>query len=237
MNEKEFIEAFVSQREINDGNIKRESCLVRLLDDADRLYLQKDIIKQMNDCILDKNDHKLEALGNQLSDIPFLPLIGYLILLDLIGEVFTEKENKIINAIDCFGSDKLKQCKWVVYALRNSLAHNYGLINIPKNKKKDSNSLHKFTLSSETNKIEIFENRKKWKRNDWKDKSEATSTKVYVDELIKEIKELHKTLEKKVKKGEYNLYLSGGIEELKSRFTIIKTDINDNSNTVKNESN
>jgi len=231
MDKNDFIKKFVSEREIDDDGIKRESCLVRALEDAERFYCQKDIMKEIVNLLVyegnKENTHEIKKLLNQFSDIPFLSLIGYLILLDLIGEVFTDAGNNITNAIDYFGSNELKQYKWEVNALRNSLAHNYGLINIPERKAHDVNSLHKFILSKRRNK-DIFVRITNWTREDWNDKSETTSTRVYVDSLIEEIKKLHENLKKEVIKGNNKLYLSGGIEELKSRFTIIRTDINDN---------
>ena len=226
MNDLEFVKCFVSEREINDNGIKRESCLKRALEDAKRLYSKEDTLQEivLRSHNQEYNHERDKQLMYQMNDIPFLSLVGYLILLDLIGEVFTKKRkdsNNITNAIDYFGSEKLKECKWTVNALRNSLAHNYGLINIPRHKKDDPNSLHKFMLLLEKLDTEIFEKEKDWTRNDWRDKFESTSTKVYMPNLIDEIENLYKKLIEKVEKGDYKIYLKGGIEELKSRFTII----------------
>jgi len=223
MEEKDTIKAFVSEREMEDG---RESCLVRALEDANVLYSKKEVLQRIADLLNSSNEEdncEVEKLLNQMQNIPFLSLVGYLILLDLIGEVFSTKSN-IVKAIDSFGSEELKEHKWTVNALRNSLAHNYGLVNIPNNKAHDSNSLHKFTLIDGSNKEDkIFEReRTPTRKSIWSDKSEDTSTKVYVPTLIKEIEKLYRTLKQEVENGNYKLCLSGGIEELKSRFTIIK---------------
>jgi len=68
-------------------------------------------------------------------------LIHYLILLDLIGEVLKPKnktcnKTNIYKALTFFSSINDDE-KWVIVALRNSLAHNYGLVNVPKNSKKN----------------------------------------------------------------------------------------------------
>ena len=235
MNDMDFVKAFVSQREIIDEGIKRESCLVRALEDARRLYSKEDTLQEivLRSQNQENNPERENQLMYQMGDIPFLSLVGYLILLDLIGEVFTKKGkgNNIENAINYFGTKNLRHCKCEVYALRNSLAHNYGLINIHPKPQKDADYSHKFMLSTESSNIGIFEKAGDWQRKDWSDKSETTSTKVNVPRLIEEIENLHKTLIQKVEDGDYAIGLQDGIEELKSRFTI-RTNINNASNSV-----
>ncbi len=218
MEEKEIIKQFVSNKDMGGG---RESCLGKALEDAKRLYTKEDVWKIIN-ADNPKTDKEMTELAKRL-ELPFLSLIGYLILLDLIGKVFTEgKKEHLIYAIDTFGSSELKECKYQVNALRNSLAHNYGLINIPDSLKYDEESLHKFTLSEKENKEKIFERQQKWERGKWKDKSENTSTIVDVNKLIDEIENLIKNLQEKAKNGELSICLKGGVEELFARFTIIK---------------
>ncbi|MCL2327965.1 MAG: hypothetical protein FWC39_05555 [Bacteroidetes bacterium] len=217
MEKKEIIKQFVLNKDMGNG---RESCLVKALEDARRLYTNEDLWKRIDNLSDYSNQEEMIELAKRV-EIPFLSLIGYLILLDLIGNVFTQKEN-IIKAIETFGSPKLKECKHQVNALRNSLAHNYGLINIPNNSKYDEQSLHKFTLLEKENSEKIFDRKQQWERGKWKDKNEDTSTIVYVKNLVNEIEKLIKNLQEDAENDKLSIYLDGGIEELRARFTIEK---------------
>lgn len=220
MKEKEIIKQFVLSQDMTQG---RESCFFKALEDARRLYKNEDLWARLDSSDFEKlnEDKKMDLLKGY--EIPFLSLIGYLILLDLIGNVFTKKEN-IVNAIEKFGFPELKECKYIVAALRNSLAHNYGLVNVPANSKYDENSLHKFTLSErENNDGKIFSRKQEWKREDWTDKCEDTSTVVDIKKLINGIEKLIENLQEKARNEELSICLDGSIEELYARFTIIKS--------------
>jgi hypothetical protein len=236
MEEKEIIKQFVLGKDMGNG---RESCLMKALEDARRLYAKEELWRIINapdfDCL--SIDKRIELVKRM--EISFLSLIGYLISLDLIGTVFAEPKTKpktkpktetktnitnaIINAIETFGSPELKECKYAVNALRNSLAHNYGLVNTPYKLENDKESLHKFTLSEEENNDgNIFDRKQEWERGNWKDKNENSSTVVNVRKLIKEIENLIENLQEKAKNGKLPIYLDGNINELYARFTIIK---------------
>ncbi len=220
MKEKEIIKQFVLNKEIEDG---RESSLIKALEDSRRLYKNKDLWEIIDALSNSNNPNTCEEKMIELTkrmETSFLSLIGYLILLDMIGKVFT-KENHFISAIDAFGSPELKEHKYTVKALRNSLAHNYGLVNIPENPIYDENSLHKFTLfEGKNNDGKIFSKEKKWKRENWTDKNDNTSTIVYVQKLVDEIENLIQNLQEKARNEELSICLDGAIEELYARFTI-----------------
>ncbi len=221
MEAKEIIKQFVLCKDMGNG---RESCLIKALEDSRRLYHNEDLWARIN---ANKAGAEEEMIGlTKRIELSFLSLIGYLILLDLIGEVFTEKKKKeinIISAINNFGSSELKKCKYIVNALRNSLAHNYGLVNVPDSEQYDEESLHKFTLSEEINgNGEIFKRKQKWKRENWMDKNEDTSTIVNTGKLIREIEILVKNLQENAVSEELSICLDGKIDELYARFTIIK---------------
>ncbi len=218
MDDTEFIKKFLTQREIEP---KRNSCLVNALEDARFLSgrhpktgINREIVwvnmneKEMNE--------KVVYASNS-----FLGLIGYLILLDMIGSIFVAKKNTIYKTLEKFSTLNDKE-RDVVVALRNSLTHNYSLINIPFYKQEDETKLHKFELIYLDTPfvISIPSELNKWKRKDFNNKNDESNTQIGVKKLIDEFEKVYSNLKEEYNNG--NVSLSNGIsvEELKSRFTI-----------------
>ena len=91
MKEKEIIKQFVLNKEIEDG---RESSLIKALEDSRRLYKNKDLWEIIDALSNSNNPNTCEEKMIELTkrmETSFLSLIGYLILLDMIGKVFTNR--------------------------------------------------------------------------------------------------------------------------------------------------
>jgi hypothetical protein len=212
--EKEVIKKFVSEKCMGEG---RESCLMMALENA-RILCGRDKItgKKIDTDIVRSCEFKQNTICTQTS---FSGLIHYLLLLDLIGSVFIHKENNIARAIKHFYPEMDDREVYTIVALRNSLAHNYGLVNIPTKEEYDENSLHKFTLDNfgELDTMiklpEIIWDKK------FPNKDEKMSTNIDVPKLIDFIEDIYKSFKEEVIDGKLKLKLIE-IEELKARFTI-----------------
>jgi len=216
MNNATFIQKFIKDLEIEKN---RFSSLKIAINDARKLT-GRNIVS---------GDSELNILANTndfLSPDSFICIINYLLILDLIGEVFnvkgftTKKNNNIYKALKQFSSLTSEKDIDTIIALRNSLAHNYGLINIPRDEKENSTKRHKFILLHYENSFLIKYPTTIW-NGDFKDKSEDTSTQISKINLINLIEQTYKNLVKESENNRIELNLSGGVEELKSRFTLI----------------
>ena len=214
MNNKDFIKKFVNSLKIEEN---RYSCLLIALQDA-RIITGRDIKNgNIKNEILESEQHFLNPHS-------FIGIINYLLVLELIGEIFktktfsTKKKNNIYKALMQFHATINEKDIDTIIALRNSLAHNYGLINIPHNSKEDDTKLHKFTLlnTPNTNLIEYPE--RKWSKQ-YSDHSEETSTKISVIKLQNLVESTYNNLKTEINNDNATISLSG-IDELKSRFTI-----------------
>lgn len=160
----------------------------------------------------------------------FSGLACYLIFLEMIGLIFKpkgEKPLKNINAIHRalthFGGELKGVEISAIRALRNSLAHNFGLA-IKNNNKKykdtdDYNLTHKFQLNinSSTNDIVIFP-KQRW-FGDFSDKSDDTLTIINEKNLIQLIENIYQKLLSMNEKGELELALDE--DQLNARFSIV----------------
>lgn len=216
MNEATFIKRFIKDLEIETN---RFSCLKIAINDARKLTGRN----------ISGGDDELNILTNSndfLNPDSFIGIINYLLILDLIGEAFclkgftTQKNNNIYKALKQFSPTTSEKDIDTIIALRNSLAHNYGLINIPKNEKENSSKRHKFILLHTENSFLIKYPTIPW-NGDFKEKSEDKSTHISTIKLIELIEQTYKNLVAKSENNEIELALNDGIEELKSRFTII----------------
>ena len=166
--------------------------------------------------------------GNTLfNPYSFIGIVNYLLILDMIGEIFeistfsTNKHNNIYKALKQFSllkNDDIDTC----IAIRNSLAHNYGLINIPKDTKEYSTKRHKFVLDNQPNPplIEYPHEGQGWIGN-FNDKSESSSTTIGYIKICDLVEEVYINLKTKAEEGLVLLALNQNIEELKARFTIV----------------
>jgi len=211
MSDNEFIEKFITSEKIEEN---RFSCLKTALNDARKLTGRN----------LESGNYELKIFENNDTTFDphsFIGIINYLLILDMIGEIFTtrNKINKIYKALKEFSSLTDRDIDTVV-SLRNSLAHNYGLINIPDNQNKNSTQRHKFIISTSLSiLIEYPLSTNKW-NGDYADKSESSSTKIGYIELCNLVEAVYADLISKLENNLIVISLNGGIEELKSRFTI-----------------
>ncbi len=210
-----FINNFISRLEVEPN---RYSSLMIALSDA-RKITGRDV---------NNGEYKFNILGsNDIFLIPhsFIGIINYLLILDMIGEIFKlptflSKSNNIYNSLKQFSCLEDRDID-VVIALRNSLAHNYGLINIPYDKKEYRTKLHKFTLDNQQTSplIEYPNSEKRWSGN-FNDKSENSSTIIGYIKLCDLVETVYYNVKENALKGLLILALKQDIIELKSRFTI-----------------
>ena len=154
----------------------------------------------------------------------FIGIINYLLILDMIGLIFkvnsfySSKKN-IYKALKQFSRLSDKDID-VIISLRNSLAHNYGLINIPDSPREYGTKRHKFIISTSLSSlIEYPLSGHQW-NGDYMDKSDNSSTKIGYIELCNLVEAVYADLISKFENSMIILSLDGGIEELKARFTI-----------------
>lgn len=153
----------------------------------------------------------------------YVGLINYLILLEQLGSIFSPKQESICssNGISCalkdFSELKDKLKVSAIVALRHSLTHKFGLAT--EKKKKDRKELqHKFILSIERNSkiVEIPSN--PWDGN-FSDKSDGTSTTIFIKDLEELVENIYQTIKTKLDRNE--LIVKIDLDELYSRYTMI----------------
>ncbi|MEQ8909387.1 MAG: hypothetical protein RIC95_09355 [Vicingaceae bacterium] len=170
-----------------------------------KLLSKKESLNKMNQDFKDGTYHSSLFLG----------LVNYLIILDLIGSLFSkqtankQRKNGLENALENFTVLK-KEEKDAIKELRNSLAHNFGL-GQPKNIFSLSNSYPKM-ISLPESKNDFFVT---------KSKSKDSYTKIndvklcsFVEEVFNEVKKCFGSNELKLKNGLNE-------QEIKSRFTFL----------------
>lgn len=145
----------------------------------------------------------------------FSSLILYLIFLEQVGTIFTMGSSEsigILSALDDFTTLKEEE-RTALYYLRNTLAHNYGLATDNKDSNKQ-NDKYKFTLSYKGNLIHVP--KKSWD-NDYTNRDDEVSTTINIFRLMEMVDNIYVSLKKNYK----NLGLKIGIEEIKTRFTVL----------------
>lgn len=168
----------------------------------------------------EKRNINEEVFGNLLyHPYQFSGLACYLIFLEMVGTIFKPKENKnaIHKALTNFGGDISEEEISAIRALRNSLAHNFGLA--IKSNTKNEDLTHKFELHFDTQSDEIITLPKEKWNGCFSDKQEETSTIVNEKNLIQLIENIYQKLLDMNEKGELELAISE--EELNTRFSII----------------
>jgi hypothetical protein len=144
-----FLKSFVNDYKISTN---RYSCLFLAIRDARTISGRNLKTGQQENIILSSENTFMYPNS-------FISVINYLLILDMIGEIFTlkilpksfnkEKTNNIYKSLKQFSSLTDQEID-VFIALRNSLAHNYSLINIPRSRDEYYAKLHKFILSNES---------------------------------------------------------------------------------------
>ncbi len=152
----------------------------------------------------------------------FTSLFLYLNCLEQIGTLFCDSTNKnggtISNGIEKalieFAFDLLSnEQRGALKKLRHSLAHNFGLVNY-----NEFRPDHKYLLIFDENKNIIHPPCHKW-NGDYSDKSEDTSTKIYVFSVIRLVEQIIQNLQDLYANGKLNFNIS--VDEVKARFTIL----------------
>lgn len=149
----------------------------------------------------------------------FSALMLYLNVLEQIGTLFCKTSKKkycpIINAItDFYPKEMQDKEKQAIKNLRNSLAHNFGLVNL-----KGKSPTHKYTICFQNEGKKIIELPKtKWNK-DYTDQSEKTSCLVYAFPLMTLVEDILSEIIKKYKQNKLKFAMP--IEEVKSRFTVL----------------
>ena len=144
----------------------------------------------------------------------FNALLLYLNILEQLGVLFCGNGKGIKEAINEFSCNKDGQ---ILRKLRHALAHNFGLVNVdPNNNYKPTT---KFILSfDETSNEVVSKPERRWS-GDYSNKSDETSTTVYVFPFIRMAEKIINNVKKLALDGEYELKLDQ--DEIESRFTIV----------------
>jgi len=184
----------------------RESCLMIALENA-RVLNRRD--KDGNSFSIDI----CEKLDGLIEFESFIGLANYLLILDMIGVVFTKQKRvgkRIAEVLKKFGNVTCEKERKAICSLRNCLAHNYGLAD-------DQNKIKfKFILDNTCNEM-IKHSIVDWDGN-YCDKEESTSTTINPRKLIDKIEDTYCEVKKQVFAGTLNTNMS--VNELESRFTI-----------------
>lgn len=155
-----------------------------------------------------------------LSPYSFIGIINYLLILDLIGTAFkiknftTTKSNNIYKCLKQLSSLNDKEIN-VIIALRNSLAHNYSLVNIPHDvKQKDR--YHHFSLINDYS-DNLVSNDNQWEGN-YSVKNTKNETQIGIENLYDEVEKVILNLKHRAKENSVSLNME--LEEFKMKFTI-----------------
>lgn len=243
--EQKILKAFIdcNQYSMKDSTSKtqtRQSCFVRLLFDARMIVGRKVNSGEIDDNhngLFNREEWKEEDKDWRMMDnTRFVGLSLYLFLLDMVGMVFKDKnysgtfhinENALKKALKQFAPSLSKKEMNTIISLRNCLAHNYGLIALPKNHNAN-NWNHQFTLIYSPDKDEHGEDKIHpmiaFPDIEWNGKYEERHlykrTEIYKPKLVQLIEDIVKSIGDKLNNDEIELALAGGIEELKARFTV-----------------
>lgn len=167
-----------------------------------------------------------QATGEKLRDDTcgdhgsWLGAIGYLTLLDQIGGCFKPKSFQIVNghpivkALRYFGGLSFLQAD-AVYALRCSLAHDFGTVNVHPSK---PSLTHIFTLYQSPNSPLITFPKNQWD-GDLTNISPDSATMVNLEKLGDLVEGIYETLQKLAAKSELEIVLPGGFKELAVKYT------------------
>jgi hypothetical protein len=214
MTNSHFINLFVNNLEIKKNTY---SCLSIAIRDA-RMITGRN---------LETGEMEFNILNTEktfLNPYSFIGIINYLLILDMIGSIFslknfkTEKESNIYKALKQFSKNINEKDIFTIIALRNSLAHNYSLANIPKSKKENDTKLHHFVIKNSIDEVTIKHNNK-WDGK-YNSKQDLNSTEIGAENIIALIEEVISNLKIEVEKD--NVEINFSLDELKMRFTIIE---------------
>lgn len=171
-----------------------------------------------NDNFNQSDDETYNIRCNDESEL-FTALFLYLNILEQIGLLFckdTSEKNNTIKALKKFDSQINREERTAIKNLRNSLAHNFGLVNY---NSKTNKPTHKYTIDMGDEREKVIElPTKEWDGN-YADKSKETSCIIYIYPLMKHIHSIFKKAKAQYLNNELSFAIDN-IEEIKSRFTI-----------------
>ena len=218
MTEHEFVTRFLDINQPMEETIGRHSTLILLLRSARSLSG-----RNVHTGVYEGNEFTVENFtGGTYLSFQYSGLISYLIFLEQIGSIFrpsqaaTIKKTAIFKALKYFGQLPEEKINAIV-GLRNSVAHKFGLAT---EKAPKSLAPQKFTLSWERNSTIVQLPPTPWSGN-FSDKSNSSSTIVYLHNLRDMIEDIFHTIVRENRNGNIILALDDGIEELKARYTIV----------------
>jgi hypothetical protein len=221
MNDNEFIKKFLDIDQPMESEPTRFSTLALLIRGA-RQLTGRDVITGKYEFI---EFNEKDFANMTVHSFQFLGLISYLIFLEQLGSIFrprdketTLKKNDIFCALTYFAEPELGEIeKNSIRALRNSLAHKFGLAT----EKKPLNGFKaKFSLCYDRNGKVIGIPSPGWEGS-FLDKTDETSTIVYVYDLIDLIERIYKKAVEENNKGNLELILADKMDELKTRYTVV----------------
>jgi hypothetical protein len=218
MGDKEFIEKLIDINQPMIDNPMRYSTIGILLKGARNLSGRR-----LSDGVYEMLELNSKNFAEQTyySGL-FTGLINYLIFLEQLGRIYkiikgeeiSNHTNEIAFILTKFTGLNESEI-FAIRALRNSLAHKYGLATQKENK---VGLIHKFTISIESNKDVVKLPLVAWS-GDFSDKNEQTNTTIYVVDLIDLIEKVYSNLKEEIKITHITLNV-GIMDELKARFTI-----------------
>lgn len=175
---------------------------------------------ELAQCLAERGIEKLPICTDE-TDL-FTALFLYLNILEQLAHLFLGHHKNIKHVIEEFSNSSEGE---MLQELRHSLAHSFGLVNI---KPTDDKPKTKFILSFEESNKVVSAPEQNW-CGDYSDKSDNTSTRVYVFPFINLAEEIIAKAKKEAEDGILDFELKD-IEEIKSRFTIL---INNNKHLAK----
>jgi hypothetical protein len=220
MTDQEFISKLLDIEQPISESPSRFSCVILLLKSARSLSGRN--LESGNYEGKDVNVERFQQ--GSFMPLKFAAVLNYLILLEQLGSIFRPSgvsasftTNPIENVLTHFSSlsdpSKIK----ALVSLRNTLAHRFSLATEKAPRYKPP---RKFVFNLTRNKDIIDIPAIEW-TGDFGDKREETSTIVYIDDLIELIESVHANILEQHKACKLQLALAGGIEELKSRYTVL----------------
>lgn len=216
--EKEFLKKFLDINQPIEEKPVRFSTVVLLLKGG-RSLSGRDIktgvyeMRELNEkTITDGMYHSFQFSG----------LISYLIFLEQLGSIFrpkglTEKsERDIRGALKHFSNIDENKIN-AIASLRNSMVHRFGLATEKSPRLKPP---RKFTLSTERNPEIVLMPATDW-TGDFSDKTDNTSTTIFIHDLIDLAESVYKNIAKALSDDNLEMVLADGMMELKARYTTV----------------
>ncbi|MFZ5552303.1 MAG: hypothetical protein ACOZCO_04240 [Bacteroidota bacterium] len=154
-------------------------------------------------------------------------IIIYLIILDQIGSIVIRKgekeiQNKIQQTLQSF-SDLNDKERDAIVALRNSLAHDFNLSNVPYKKEKNEFQFHRFILDANINKpaIALPDNDEYWKGSYFEEPTTYSHTEINIIKLAEIFENIFKKVVECIENDNYTIVNNMPELELKGRYDIV----------------